>query len=35
MKVLKQKNDEEWRITIGHRLVDATTFYEHNFKERT
>lgn len=33
MEVLKQKNDEEWRITIGHRLDDATTFYEHNFKE--
>lgn len=33
MEILKQKNDEEWRITIGHRLDDAIAFYEHNFKE--
>lgn len=32
-EVLPQKNDEEWRITIGHRMDDAISFYEHNFSQ--
>lgn len=32
-EVLPPKNDAEWRITIGHRMDDAESFYEHHFRE--